>query len=185
MNTEASALMARTTDPPPAERSVYCLFCKTGREQEIVRALALRDIACMIAYSSRIVVRNGKEIVEKRRLLPGYVFLETEQRLSPGVAFLQSNPDCLRLLGYEYGEYALRGSDLAFYQWLKKRGGMVEISRVYREGDLIRVLDGPLKAFEGRIVAVNKKRKCVAISLGENSLMNKIWCSIEYIERAE
>lgn len=172
-------------DTPPGDARVYCLFCRTGRERAVANEIEKRGVACMVPIVNRLVVKNGKESVQNRCLLPGYVFLETALSLTPGSALFRANPDSLRLLGYEYGQYALRDGDLAFYRWLKGRGGAIEVSQVYREGDFIRVVSGPLKAFAGRIVAVNKKRKCVAISLGENSLMSKIWCSVEYIERAQ
>lgn len=57
------------------------------------------------------------------------------------------------------------------------------MSKVIQVGTKLQFVDGPLKDMDGRIVKVNKNRKQVQVSIGEEeNLMRTVWCSIEYIE---
>lgn len=115
------------------------------------------------------------------RLLPGYVFFETAD--IPDWSQLNSDEEVLRILQYEDGQYALRGSDLAFVAWLKKYDGTIEISHVLQVGSKVEFLDGPLIRYGRHVTKVNKNRKQDQIVLGdEGTLLHSIWCSIEYVE---
>lgn len=101
----------------------------------------------------------------------------------PDWSQLISDEEVLRILQYEDGQYALRGSDLAFVAWLKKYDGTIEISHVLQVGSKVEFLDGPLKDMAGHVTKVNKNRKQVQIVLGdEGTLLHSIWCSIECVE---
>lgn len=115
------------------------------------------------------------------RLLPGYVFFETAD--IPDWSQLNSDEEVLRILQYEDGQYALRGSDLAFVAWLKKYDGTIEISHVLQVGSKVEFLDEPLIRYGRHVTKVNKNRKQVQFVLGdEGTLLHSIWCSIEYVE---
>lgn len=91
------------------------------------------------------------------RLLPGYVFFETAD--IPDWSQLNSDEEVLRILQYEDGQYALRGSDLAFVAWLKKYDGTIEISHVLQVGSKVEFLDEPLIRYGRHVTKVNKNRK--------------------------
>lgn len=101
----------------------------------------------------------------------------------PDWSQLNSDEDVLRILQYEDGQYALRGSDLAFVAWLKKYDGTIEISHVLQVGSKVEFLDEPLIRYGRHVTKVNKNRKQVQIVLGdEGTQLHSIWCSIEYVE---
>lgn len=115
------------------------------------------------------------------RLLPGYVFFDSE--VEPDWQSIHSCDAVLRILQYDDGERAMRDLDADFVAWLKKYNGTIEISHVMQAGTKLNFIDGPLKDIEGKIVKVNKNRKQVQVALGgEKSIIRTVWCSIEYIE---
>lgn len=116
-------------------------------------------------------------------LIGGYVFLGAQAE--PDWIAIAKDRDVLRVLQYDGGERALRGEDLAFVEWLQHYEGLIEISRVIREGTKIRFVGGPLADFDGQVLRVNKNRRQVLLSIGSGEgLLRKMWCSIEYIEEA-
>jgi len=64
---------------------------------------------------------------------------------------------------------------------VKKNNGIIQISKVLKIGNKIQVLEGPLKEYEGKIVKINKRQKCVAIKLDGEGIKNEIWLSYDYI----
>lgn len=167
----------RTAD----ETNVYCLFCATGSEEILSSYLRRQSVSPLIAFCERTVYGKGEQTVERRRILPGYVFFETQKPDSVDLQRIRALPHVLRLLEYDNGDYTLRNADLSFYQWLKAHDGVINRSRAYKAGDRIRIVDGFLKEYEGNIIKINTNRKCALIQLYENSIMGKIWCSIELI----
>ena len=174
--------MTMETDVSTNRLGTYCVFCLTGHEQQVVGRLERMGFECMVAFAVRVVTKDGRERLERRKLFPGYVFFRAEGLDGHQVMEVQGLSHVIKLLRYEEGAYALSQQDLQFIAWLWQRGGALEVSRVYREGDRIRVIDGPLKDYEGQIVQVNLKRKSVAIQLTGKSLLGKVWCSVELVQ---
>ena len=58
----------------------------------------------------------------------------------------------LKLLSYGDGEYALRGTDLEFMDWIKKNNGIIEMSSAVKVGSMIEFVSGPLKDMNGKII---------------------------------
>ena len=62
----------------------YCLFCRTQRCQRIAQLLEIRENGVQRAFSPKILSRQRKQglnIDRERDLLPGYVFLFSDERL--------------------------------------------------------------------------------------------------------
>lgn len=167
--------------PDRAAFQTYCLFCKPGQEQFVVTDLGKKGYTAL----APLVIRWKKAGAELRksacRLLPGYVFFDSLQE--PEWGDILGNSGIIRALKYDNGEYALKGDDVEFVEWLKKYNGTIEISHAIQVGSRIEFIDGPLKDMAGRVVKVNKSRKQVQISLGNcDNLMRTVWCSIDYIK---
>ena len=88
----------------------------------------------------------------------------------------------LKLLSYGDGEYALRGTDLEFIDWIKKNNGIIEMSSAVKVGSMIEFVAGPLKDMNGKIIKINRSRRQVQVSFGsENGIISKVWCSMEFV----
>jgi transcriptional antiterminator NusG len=135
------------------------------------------------ALAERKVVVNGKIKNVLRSIIPGYVFFENENILD-GLIWR----DICKMqyiyfpLKYMDNEKGLRGKDLEFANWLKGNNGIIKISKVIEIGNKIKVMEGPLKDFEGKIIKINKRQKCAAIKLDGEGIEKVIWLSYEYIE---
>lgn len=119
--------------------------------------------------------------MRKVPLLPRYVFFDAPDGHEPNWYRIKSQSSVQRVLRYDDGECALHGEDLEFVRWMKGVNGLLEVSQVVQVGTRIRVIGGPLKQYEGKIVEVKKRRGQVAIEISECGHFGKIWCPIEYI----
>jgi transcriptional antiterminator NusG len=142
-----------------------------------ITGLKLNVIA---AFSERYVVKNGKSKKETRPLIPGYVFFSC--RGAPDWKKIDWIPAVYKPLSYADNSFALRGRDLEFIASLMKNNGVYKISRAVSEGSKIRIIDGPLKDFEGNIIKVNRRKGKALIRIPGDSILNNIWLGIELLD---
>ena len=159
----------------------YCLFCKAGQEQNVIRMLqerGARPLAPMTVH-----FQPGERGLEKarRRLLPGYVFFQQEQE--PDWTGIIRYSAVLKILHYRDETPELRGADLDFVKWLEMQAGVIDVSQVVKVGTKIAFVSGPLLGMEGQVLKVNKGRRQVQVAVGgEENMFHTIWCAIEYVQ---
>lgn len=162
-----------------------CLFCKAGREDIAVQALALLFPALNVIAPVKQRIRRvgGKAIEERVSLMPGYVFFETsESRLSARDLVRQES--VLRLLTYPNGDWRLRGYDDQFAKMLFRENGEIGFSRaVFDKGDRIHILDGFLKDLEGFISRVNRRARTVEVRVDFQGKIITMWLGYELVEK--
>lgn len=159
----------------------YCLFCKGGQEQNVMRMLEERGARPLAPLA--VHVRPGARGQERvrQRLLPGYVFFEQEE--TPDWDGVRRYSSVLRVLHYQDETPELRGADLDFVRWLRVHEGLIDVSEVVKVGSKIAFVSGPLVGMEGQVLKVNKGRRQVQVAVGgEGNLFHAIWCSIEYVQ---
>ena len=164
------------------EVPVYCLFCRSGREERVMDRLRRMGMSPMAPQVRKAVAgASGSKGGKLARLMPGYVFFDAEQ--SPDWHEVRQIPDVLKVLAYSDGEFALRSEDLKYVEWLKSLGGTVEVSLAVRAGTRLEFVSGPLRELNGSIRRVNSKRRVVEVQFGqEGSLLQNVWCSFEYLQ---
>jgi transcriptional antiterminator NusG len=164
-------------------RHVYCLFCKTGKE-EIVKCLCekILGIEAIFLTAEQFRFYRGQHKKMVLRVLPSYLFL-----------FFNGDIDIGRITQIEHvfrvltltGDHQLHENDLKFARWVYESGGVVKTSQAYRQGDHIVIVDGPLKDYEGDIVWVDKRKGKAKVHIVTESLDTYIWLFFEYIEAGD
>jgi transcription antitermination factor NusG len=124
-------------------------------------------------YKARVKTR------QVRCVMPGYVFFMAETE--PDWERVLRTKYVYRALAYGDGARALRGADLDFVYHLLHKGRIAEVSHVVRVGTKIKVIDGPLADYEGRIVGVNRKRCCAKVTLDTEGTIKHAWLQYEEI----
>jgi transcription termination/antitermination protein NusG len=136
----------------------YCIFCRSGSERSIAAVINGQDNP-FTAISPRRVVREnrkGKWVTRDMSLLPGYVFLYTEEE-RPNVKVHAK--DLYRILQYESGIRSLQDGDEQYALWVYRNHGKIGISRLIDSGDQVTVIDGPLKDCHGKILRIDKHKR--------------------------
>ena len=151
----------------------YVIQVKTGKEQQAIEDIlknkpdeANFDVFAPYRKSLRKFKGVMREVVE--RCFPGYVFVETNdaQRLFRQLYF---TPGFQRLLGREEGTENFVPLDkdesrMVDILYSRNNNRITEISNIeVKEGEMIRVLDGPLMGLETQIKKVNLHKRTVTI----------------------
>ena len=165
---------------------VFCLCCKNSQENKVESFLKQIGYNTISALSERKVYNNGKFKTILRTIIPGYVFFENDTDLD---AFNWKEICKMEYIYYplKYMDNGkiLRGKDLEFVNWLKENNGILKISNVIKYDKKIKIINGPLKEYEGKIVKINKKQNCAGIKLDGEGIQNTIWLSYDYINGEE
>lgn len=159
--------------------NTYCIFCRTGFENQVEAFLKKNGLAVISSIVERNVMKHRKPHKEFRPLIPGYVFFESDSE--PAWMELRQSEYIFYPLRYADNQARLRGKDLEFVRWLKRHDGAIGISKAMQAGNRVRILDGPLKEYEGRITKINKRQKCAEIEIGAETIVRKVWLNYEIV----
>ena len=137
----------------------YCIFCKTGSENYVKQQVNKIDNAIEAIVPVRVLWEKckGKWETRERLLLPGYVFLYYEGDLPDDTLRVLIRQ--YRLLEYDTGKKELWGYDYNYAMWIYSHNGIIEVSRARFEGDMVKVIDGPLADGIGKIIKLDRHKR--------------------------
>ena len=151
----------------------YVVQVKTGKEQQAIDDILKNkpddpnfDVFAPYRKALRKFKGQLKEVVE--RCFPGYIFVETNDVQDLFVQ-LYWTPGYTRLLGREADTYNFVPLDkdesrMIDILYSKNNDRITEISNIeVKEGEMIRVLDGPLMGLETQIKKVNLHKRKVTV----------------------
>lgn len=160
-----------------------CIFCRTGNEEILAKSLQKEhpEIRVLAAAKKRMR-RQGKMLIEEQvRLFPGYLFFNAEENFDPRRMIYRE--DVFRILHDSKGCWQLRGEDEAFARAIFEQNGVIGLSKAYYEGDRIRIVEGMLKMYEGRILRVNRRSHTAQVCVGVAGQEVTVWLGFELIDK--
>lgn len=171
----------------------YCLYCKTGSEAKLVKLLKkdMRDYLQMemdVIYPTRMMNQRRRGIWSRveQPLLPGYVFIYLDDDTPFPSFIIKQERDAYKILRYPDGSIELQSGDLQYAMWVYNHGGRFEPSTVvFTHGQIVKVLDGPLKEMEGKIVKLDRHHKRVVVGFMFAGAERRVNLSINIIDLAE
>ena len=151
----------------------YVVQVKTGKEQQAIEDILKNkpddpDFDVFAPYRISIRKYKGVERQVIERCFPGYVFVETNNVQDLFVQ-LYWTPGFTKLLGREADTNNFVPLDkdearMIDILYSRNNGRITQISNIeVREGEMIRVLDGPLMGLETKIKKVNLHKRKVTI----------------------
>lgn len=140
----------------------YALFVKSGSEERIRRDLANRFFDELDFYVPKKVLkerRKGKWHRAIRPLFPGYILVNGFVNDEIYYKFKEVL-DIYFILKEDSKPVAISNEEIKPILHLMniEKDGVIGASDIIMEGDLIFVKSGPLKAFEGQIESVNRRK---------------------------
>ena len=159
--------------------NIYCVFCEPGKARFVASA-AKACFGCETISPTTIqhTWKKGQMTDVERELLPNYVFLYFREG-RPGydrLSYMQGVIRCLR--SSDRDEYELAGEDREFAMMLGK-------TRVYQEGDRIRISEGNFAGLKTEIRKVDHRNHRMQIEIPFAGRMVRTWVEYETIEPAE
>lgn len=160
----------------------YCLFCMTQRCKVIARLMEIRGVDR--AFSPQIIRKQrkqGENVKKQFDLLPGYIFLYNEERLTDYTLFCGMD-GVIRRVGKQENGYELAGPDLDFAMKLLEKDGLVGGMNACRVGDEVKLEDPLFNGCQGKVTAVDwrKERARVEFVFDKNSCST--WVSLENVK---
>jgi transcription termination/antitermination protein NusG len=159
----------------------YCVYCATGQEEKTAALIntLCDEVTAFPVLQEKHKSTNGARTNVWSVLLPGYIFLYSDQPLPcRGVLSIDS---AYSLLAYQDGEIRLAGADREFAAVVYKYAGRICASKAFLLDSQVKIIEGPLKDFEGRITKINKHNRngCVEITIG--GVTRNVWLAFDYV----
>lgn len=175
--------MSSAKEPENSGFGWYVVRCFSSHEKKVKEFLE-REIdeqglghkieEILIPTETVIEIKAGKKQAKEKNFFPGYILLKTRydeevnnliQAAPSSLGFLKAGRNDLLptpLKKFEVDRILGRVSDV---QEMAEKGGVLKIP--YREGDLIKVIDGPFKEFDGTVQEVlpDKMKLRVLVSI--------------------
>jgi len=181
----------------------HVFFTKTGYEPNVVRDITniwrIDGIKPFIPLYDVKFRSHGKVTLEKRRLFPGYVFVES--KVAPKDFwyatrdFIGNSRNILKLLTYDNDfdgrhQAAITSEEQQALMKLFRNNNCqnqkcVEMSIGIIEGDRVRVTDGPLMGQESLIKKVKRHRMEAVIEVEIMGAAREITVGLEIVERVD
>lgn len=145
----------------------YALFVMTGEEDKVKDRLNHRfsDTLQILVPKRKLRVRKGAIWhIDTKVLFPGYVLVRGDMDYATYYRF-KNVPGLIRVLrsGLELTEIA--GQEISVLSRLICNSEVIGFSTILKENSRIRVIDGPLFAMEGIILAINPRKHRAKILL--------------------
>jgi len=147
------------------ERAWYVVHTYAGYEEQVAEALKERAKSlnmedkifdAIVPKVKEIEIRSGRKKTVEKRLFPGYVFVEmivTEDSWY----VVRNTPNVTGFVGFGVRPSPISSSEM---RQIKKLMGVEEPK--YKIdlslGDLVRIVDGPLKGFEGKVDEIDEDK---------------------------
>ncbi len=163
----------------------YCLFCETAKCGYVAK-FAEQRFACRAIAPKQVqhTWSKGHPVDIVHDLLPGYVFLYADD--GPlNIPTVRAIPGVLRCLYTEGCGYELQGSDEQFALMLLQKGGVIGKTKVYQEGQMIRIARGAFVGVEAKILKVNRRNMRMQIEIPFASQKVKTWVEYEVVGEGE
>ena len=163
---------------------IRCLFCVTGSEESVVRAIEDTGLAKAI-FPRKVKPLWKKDHWEETEftLIPGYVFMYSHSKVPIGPSVKDRGVVRVLRYGDMDGEEYLIGGDRAFAETLLQKKGVLGALEAIEEGNQVRIVDGILNECNGRVVKVDKRKRLAKVEiefLGEN---RAIWLAYRILEK--
>jgi transcriptional antiterminator NusG len=147
------------------ERNWYVIHTYSGYEDQVagslkhrIESMAMQDkiFNVIVPKEKQIEIRNGKRRVIEKKIFPGYVLVDMVVT-DDSWYVVRNTPNVTGFIGFGVRPTPMSKEEI---DRLKKRMGVEEpkFKIDFRVGDLIKIIDGALKGFEGKVEEIDKDK---------------------------
>jgi transcriptional antiterminator NusG len=163
----------------------YVLFTKSGCEEKvgkIIKKIWENEIEVLIPRRKIIERIKGEEREKIKLLFPGYVFVKTEMTetkyheitsvLKQGVFLKEDKMPA-----------SLKEEEMRVILNLTGGSDLIDVSRGVKEGDRVKIIEGPLLGYEGFIQKVDKRKKRAKVIFKVAGEVKTVDLGLEIVEK--
>ena len=172
----------------------YVVFVKTGYEHKVANEITciwqVGDIRPFVPTYEACFRKSGKVFLERRRLMPGYVFIESsmcgQDFYLSVVHSIKRSEYSLKLLrnGCEHWDsnFEMNSDDYVLIKKLINDSSCIEMSQGFIKRAKIVVTNGPLTGAEGLIKKINRHKMEAAIDIRFMGTVREMTVGLEIIK---
>lgn len=162
----------------------YCLFCETTKCDFVARvAEALFPCQAIVPKQIQHTWSKGDMVNIVRNLLPGYLFLYSDEPLNMGMAWVIQ--DVIRCIHGNREKYELEGSDREFALLMMERGGVLGKTKVYEKDGVLQISPKAFKRVRTEILKVDHRASRMKISFTFAGKPVQTWVEYEITDEHE
>lgn len=165
----------------------YVIWTRTGSERKTQRIMEHTiddDLYNKIFIPMRNINAKHKGIWKTvtKPLFPGYLFVDTDD-IDAISGILWKIPGFQKILAEDKTYYPLYESEEAFIDSLYRKGEVFDVSVGIIEGDVVKILSGPLLGMEGAIKKIDRHKRKAVISVSMFNRPTECIVGLEIIEK--
>lgn len=166
--------------------SWYAVFVATGHEEKVKKAIEAifeGEIRPIVPKRELRERKAGKWRKVRRTLFPGYVLIKGKITIETYYR-IKEIPMLAKLLKDESGPLKIYGKELEILKTLLKSGDeSVGISTTYKEGQEVRIIDGPLVGLEGHIQSVDTRKGRAKVNIDFLGDTRTVQLGINFVDK--
>ena len=162
--------------------NAYCLFTLTGKEVVLAKELNkdFDDILALPVLKMAHRSRMGEKSEVQVPLLDSYIFLFLPK--DRDIREIRIERFSFRVLDNKNDGGRLVGGDLDYANFVKENNGLVSLSQAIKVNGIVRIVNGPLKKMEGKIIKYDKHNRNCLIEIEFLGKTIATWLPFEYID---
>lgn len=170
----------------------YFIACRSGKEEktkEHLSRLFSREmgdphaVQIFIPVRQMIDRRKGKKLFNDRPILPGYLLVASDENLTHLIQDVHTIASCYGFLRYVDKTIRLRGVDHEYAAWIMHNRGKIKPSKaVYKKGEPIKIIEGPMKDFFGKIIKVDYRHSRALVEFEFYDVVRRVSMPVDFIE---
>lgn len=152
------------------EKHWYVLHTYSGYEdsvafnlQQRIESMGMEDkiFAVLVPKEKKIKIKDGKRVTVEEKIFPGYVLVEMIVT-DDSWYVVRNTPNVTGFVGSGTIPTPISDAEITF---LQKRMGVEEPKHKIdvRAGDLVRIMDGPFKDYEGKVAETDDEKGKVKV----------------------
>ena len=162
--------------------NAYCLFVLAGQEINIADEINNNypySIATPLTKMSHRSRRGYKYDIQEV-LLSSYVFVYLPK--DRDIFKIQTSRFKFRILEKDANKGALIDQDLEYANWVLEVGGLISVSEAIKYNGKVKIVGGPLKRLEGKIVEYSRRSRNCCIEIELMNQIIKTWLPFDWVD---
>jgi transcriptional antiterminator NusG len=148
----------------PSAEEWYALYVQVNHEKEVTKRLEQKEISCFLPLLETWSKRRDRRKRIQLPMFPGYVFVHVHLDSSANLTLVKT-PGALRLLHNSEGPLSIPRYQVENLKTLILSAQPLELHSYLKEGDLVRVVRGPLTGCVGMLKRTDPKRGRLVVSV--------------------
>jgi len=144
--------------------SWYCVHTRSRHEGVVYQRLVDKQIQAFLPKMEVWSKRKDRRKKIQKALFPGYLFVYEMMNPQHGLEILKT-PGVVKILGNEVGPMPVPETQIESIKKLLDGKAAVSPFPYLKEGQLVRIVDGPLRGCEGFLVKIKEQKEKLVISI--------------------